>query len=143
MPKNYGVATYFSGAGGLFSTARDYTRFMQMLLDGGELEGQRIVRPETIQAMTTNQIGELTLSLGEGPMLKGMKYGLGFGLEMAPGADGAAPTVRRLFWGGSFSTRFWIDPPHEVASVIMTQVLPANPAAAGLFRQTVDAAIEK
>ena len=93
--------------------------------------------------MTTNQIGELTLSIAGGPGLKGMKYGLGFGLELAPGADGAAPTVRRFFWGGAFSTRFWIDPQHDVVSVILTQVLPANPAALGVFRQTLDAAIEK
>ena len=101
LPKNYGVATYFSGAGGLFSTARDYTRFAQMVLDGGTLEGQRIVRPDTIRELTTNQIGDLTMSLGGGPALRGAKYGLGFGLEMAPGAGGAAPTAQRFFWGGA------------------------------------------
>ena len=59
-PKNYGSETFFSGGGGLFSTARDYTRFAQMLLNGGELDGARILKPETIAPMTTNQIGDST-----------------------------------------------------------------------------------
>ena len=78
VPKNYGSATYFSGGGGLFSTVRDYTRFAQMLGNGGELEGTRILKSETIDQMTTNQIGK-HFALGV------MKYGLGFGLvQTAP-----------------------------------------------------------
>jgi CubicO group peptidase (beta-lactamase class C family) len=142
MPKNYGVATYFAGSGGLFSTARDYTRFAQMVLEGGALGGKRILRPETIRAMTTNQVGDLTLALGEGPRLHGVKYGLGFGLEMAPAAGGAGPSARRFFWGGAFSTRFWIDPEHEMISLFLTQVLPTSATAASLVRQAAEAAIE-
>lgn len=81
VPKNYGSATYFSGGGGLFSTVRDYTRFAQMLGNGGELEGTRILKSETIDQMTTNQIGK-HFALGV------MKYGLGFGLVQT------APRVR-------------------------------------------------
>jgi CubicO group peptidase (beta-lactamase class C family) len=135
LPKRYGSATFFSGGGGLFSTARDYTRFAQMLQGGGELGGQRILKPETIRQMTTNQIGKLS-AFGV------LKYGLGFGLEMAPGRGGAAPVLRRYFWGGLYSTNFWIDPGHEVVAVIMTQVLPTNSGGADqVFRRAVDAAL--
>ena len=143
LPKSYGSATYFSGGGGLFSTACDYARFAQMLLAGGELEGQRIVRPETIRAMTTNQIGELTTSIAGITSVSGMKYGLGFGLEQAQGSNGSAPALGRYFWGGAFSTSFWIDPQHEVVAVLLTQVLPFNHGdVAGVFRGVVDPAIE-
>jgi CubicO group peptidase (beta-lactamase class C family) len=142
LPKSFGSATYFSGGGGLFSTARDYTRFSQMVLSGGILDGRRIVQPETIRAMTTNQIGDLTTAIEGGPALTGMKYGLGFGLELAPAAGNAVPVLRRYFWGGVFSTRFWVDPQHELIAVILTQVLPASPDASAVVRRTVEAAIE-
>ena len=93
--------------------------------------------------MTTNQIGELTVSLGGGPALRSTKYGQGFGLELAPAAGGAAPLVERFFWGGEFSTRFWIDPQHEIVSVIMTQILPADPGSVSVFRRTLESAIEE
>src|SRR5262249_2239389 len=128
LPKNFGSATYFSGGGGLFSTLRDYNRFAQMLLQRGTLDGRRIVRAETLQAMTTNQIGEMAAAIPGIPTLSGMRYGLGFGLEMAAstGGSSATPAPARYFWGGAFSTRFWLDPQHEVAAVLLTQVLPFN-----------------
>ncbi len=140
LPKNYGSETFFSGGGGLFSTARDYTRFAQMMLNGGELDGARILKPETIAMMTTNQIGDrdariAAISLG--------KYGLGFGLMMTPAKAGGPPVLNRYFWGGYFSTNFWIDPRHDVVAVIMTQVLPTNHGGAHeVFRRAVDSAIE-
>ena len=103
IPKNFGSETFFSGGGGLFSTARDYTRFAQMLQNGGELEGVRIIKSETIGQMTTNQIGKLS-AFGV------MKYGLGFGLEETGGGSGGKPVLNRYRWGGYFSTNFWIDP---------------------------------
>jgi CubicO group peptidase (beta-lactamase class C family) len=118
-PKKYGSETFFSGGGGLFSTARDYARFAQMLLNGGELEGRRILKAETIREMTTNQIGEHS-AFGV------MKYGLGFGLLFVPGPDGGDPVLRQYMWAGQYSTNFWIDPTEEVVTVIMTQVLPTN-----------------
>jgi CubicO group peptidase (beta-lactamase class C family) len=134
LPVNHGSETFFSGGGGLFSTARDYTRFAQMLANGGELEGVRILRPETIAAMTTNQIGKLSAM--------GMKYGLGFGLAMAPGSNGHAPALDRYFWGGFYSTNFWVDARHGLTAVIMTQVLPTlHGGAEGVFRKAVDAAV--
>jgi CubicO group peptidase (beta-lactamase class C family) len=145
LSKNYGSATYFSGGGGLFSTLRDYNRFAQMLLQQGALDGRRIVRAETIQTMTTNQIGEMTTAIPGVPTMGGMKYGLGFGLFLAPssGSASATPVLVRYFWGGAFSTQFWIDPRHEVVAVFMTQVLPFNHGDSyGVLSQGVDAAIE-
>jgi CubicO group peptidase (beta-lactamase class C family) len=136
LPKNYGSETFFSGGGGLFSTARDYTRFAEMLRGGGALDGVRIVKPETIAAMTTNQIGD--------HMVFGvMKYGLGFGLLLTPG-PGGQPVLNRYLWGGFFSTNFWVDPRQDVVAVIMTQVLPTNYGGSNqVFQQGVDGAVEK
>jgi CubicO group peptidase (beta-lactamase class C family) len=146
VPSTYGSPTFFSGGGGLFSTARDYTRFAQMLLQQGTLDGQRIIPAETLQAMTTNQIGDMAAAIAGVPSLSGMRYGLGFGLETTPSAAGssAPPALARYFWGGAFSTRFWVDPRHEVVAVLLTQVLPFNHGDSyGVFRQGVDAAIEE
>jgi CubicO group peptidase (beta-lactamase class C family) len=143
LPTNYGSETFFSGGGGLFSTARDYVRFAQMLLNGGELDGQRILRPETVKAMRTNQIGELTTQIGGLDALKGLKYGLGFGLVQAPGSSGAEPMLKRYFWGGLFSTNFWIDPEHEIVALVMTQALPTNrDGSQAVLQRVVAAALE-
>jgi len=126
LPRSFGSKTFFSGGGGLFSTARDYARFAQMLLNGGELDGVRILKPETIALMTSNQIGDHTAFVL-------FKYGLGFGLEYGP--KGA---LVRYFWGGFYSTNFWVDPRNDVVAVILTQVLPTNHGGAeGIFRRTV------
>ncbi len=136
LPKNYGSETFFSGGGGLCSTARDYTRFAQMLLNGGVLDGIRILKPETIAMMTTNQIGKLSAFT--------VKYGLGFGLVLTRGPDDGKPVLDRYFWGGYYSTNFWIDPRHDLVAVIMTQVLPTNHGGSEeLFRRAVDAAVRK
>ncbi|HEV3167075.1 MAG TPA: serine hydrolase domain-containing protein [Isosphaeraceae bacterium] len=137
LPKNPGSATFFPGGGGLYSTTRDYTRFAQMLLNGGELDGARILKPETISLMTTNQIGDLSA-------FGGMKYGLGFGLVMGPETEAGKPVLSRYFWAGAYSTNFWVDPRHDLVAVLMTQVLPVNHGGAErLLGNTVEKAIEK
>jgi CubicO group peptidase (beta-lactamase class C family) len=137
LPKNYGSATFFSGGGGLFSTARDYSRFAQMLKNGGELEGFRIIKPETIAEMTTNQIGKKFAFIV-------MKYGLGFGLGQTSFRGQEKPVLHRYFWAGVYSTHFWIDPRNDVVAVIMTQVLPTNSSGAdGILLSVVNSAIEK
>lgn len=136
LPARYGSSTYFSGGGGLFSTARDYARFAQMLLNRGELDGVRVLKPETIALMTTNQIGNHRA-------LVLFKYGLGFGLEMTVAPRGRKPQLNRYFWGGVFSTYFWVDPGDDTIAVLMIQVLPTNSSGAEReFRRIVDAAIE-
>ena len=73
-----------------------------------------------------------------------VKYGLGFGLVFTPGPSADEPALDRYYWGGYYSTRFWIDPRHDIAGVIMTQVLPTNHGDAdGVFRNAVNAAILK
>ena len=137
LPKEYGSETYFSGGGGLFSTARDYARFAQMILNGGVLEGHRILEPGTVAAMTTNQIGELS-AFGE------RKYGLGFGLALAAGPDGGAPVLERYYSGGSYSTNFWVLPRRDLVLVLMEQVVPTNHGGADqVFYRVVNAAIER
>jgi CubicO group peptidase (beta-lactamase class C family) len=137
LPKEYGSETYFSGGGGLFSTARDYARFAQMILNGGVLEGRRIIEPGTVAAMTTNQIGELS-AFGE------RKYGLGFGLALAAGPDGGAPVLERYYSGGSYSTNFWVLPRRDLVLVLMEQVVPTNHGGADqVFYRVVNAAIER
>ena len=107
-----------------------------MLLNGGELEGVRIIKPETIREMTTNQIGELN-AIGI------FKYGLGFGLEMGRSPAGEA-TLTRYFWGGFFSTNFWVTPGQDVVAVCLTQVLPTNNGGADrVLRRFIDNSIEK
>jgi CubicO group peptidase (beta-lactamase class C family) len=137
LPKNYGSRTFFSGGGGLFSTTRDYLRFAQMLANGGELEGARIIKPETIGEMTTNQIGKHFAFVV-------MKYGLGFGLVQSAGRGADKPVLHRYLWGGLYSTQFWIDPRNDVVAVLMTQVLPTNSAGADrVLLSVVSSAIEK
>ena len=104
-----GPRTYFSGGVGLVSTADDYFRFCQMILNGGELEGARLLQPETVDLMTTNQVGDLSVGSG--------KFGFGFSIEPRDGR----PTWG---WGGFFFTRFWIDPREEVVGIFMSELWP-------------------
>lgn len=137
LPKEYGSETFFSGGGGLFSTARDYARFAQMILNGGVLEGVRIIEPGTVTAMTTNQIGQHS-AFGE------RKYGLGFGLALVPGQDGGEPVLDRYYWGGAYSTNFWVLPRRDIVMVLMMQVGPNDPGGADrVFHRVVNAAIER
>ena len=137
LARFYGSETFFSGGGGLFSTARDYARFGQMLAGGGTLEGVKILKADSLAQMTTNQIGENN-ALGL------FKYGLGFGLEMGPPLDGGKPELATYFWAGFFSTNFWVDPKKDLVAVILTQVLPTNHGnAQRVLRQGIDRAIEK
>jgi CubicO group peptidase (beta-lactamase class C family) len=117
-----GPRTYFSGGAGLTSTAGDYARFLQMLLDGGELDGVRLLRPETVKAMTTNQITEFPLTLGS---IHGDRFGLGFGVVTPAGKAETPMSVGSYGWGGFFHTIFWVDPEKKLIGVLMTQVHPA------------------
>lgn len=134
--KNFGSATFFAGGAGLFSTARDYARFAQMLLDGGELDGVRILSADSVAQMTSNQIGDNEVRFGAGP--GSGKFGLGFGVALGP--DGKATDFG---WGGIFSTNFRVHNDTGVVEVVMTQVLPTNHGdAAGVVSRIVAAAIE-
>lgn len=120
-----GPRTYFSGGVGLVSTARDYFRFSQMILNRGELDGVRLLQPETVDSMTTNQVGDLNVGAG--------KVGFGFSIELHDGR----PTWG---WGGFFFTRFWIDPEREVVGIFLSQLWPNQRSPVDdVFRSVADA----
>lgn len=117
---------YFSGGSGLVSTAGDYARFLQMLLGGGELDGVRLLQPETVQQMTTNQIGHKTIYVLE----YGDGFGYGFGVRTKGNRWGRrllnwwdVASAGSYSWGGIFNTFFWVDPQKELIGLLMTQVV--------------------
>ncbi|MFC1490279.1 serine hydrolase domain-containing protein [Candidatus Latescibacterota bacterium] len=110
--------TMFSGGGGLRSTAGDYMRFAQMILNGGELDGVRLLSPKTVDIMTTNQIGELYAPYIDNA---GDKYGLGFGIRTERGPLSSVESLGILGWDGAHTTRFWIDPQENLIGIFMTQ----------------------
>ncbi len=109
---------YFSGGAGLVSTAHDYARFLQMLLNGGELDGVRLLRADTVKRMTSNQIGGIKTYLSE----YGDRFGYGFGVLTEAGQRGDAASAGSYSWSGIFHTYFWVDPKKELIGVLMTQV---------------------
>jgi len=111
---------YFSGAGGLVSTTRDYFRFHQMMLNGGELDGVRLLSRKTVELMTVNHTADHGIWL-TGP---GYGFGLGYSVVTDLGQSGAPNTVGTYSWGGAFATKFWVDPKEELIGILMTQVRP-------------------
>jgi CubicO group peptidase (beta-lactamase class C family) len=110
------AGTYFSGGAGLSSTIYDYTLFLQMLLNGGELQGRRLLSPATVRLMTTNQIGELNND--------GNKFGLGFGITTAKSAARLGVSEGSFDWGGIFGTTYWADPKTGLIALLYTQKYP-------------------
>jgi CubicO group peptidase (beta-lactamase class C family) len=111
-PKKPG--TYFSGGAGLSSTVMDYAIFLQMLLNGGEYNGKRILSRNTVRMMTMNQIGDLSNGVN--------KFGLGFGLTTERGSS-LLPTPEGVFeWGGAFATTYWADPKEKLIGIIYRQL---------------------
>ena len=124
-------AVYYSGAGGLVSTAADYQRFVQMLVNGGELDGVRLVGPKTLEYMTLNHLtGGVTLnemgqSLFSETSMEGIGFGLGFGVVVDPAATTNTCSKGEYHWGGAASTSFWVDPKEELTATFFTQLLPS------------------
>ena len=121
-----------SGGGGLVSTTADYLRFCQMLLNGGELDGARVLGRKTIELMASNHLpggGDLaTLAIGGFSETKyeGVGFGLGFAVGQGPVAQRTVGSAGEYFWGGAASTIFWIDPVEELIVVFMTQLFPST-----------------
>ncbi|WP_374529484.1 serine hydrolase domain-containing protein [Novosphingobium sp.] len=121
-----------SGGGGLVSTALDYHRFCAMLLNGGELNGERIVSRKTLQLMTLNHLpgGSDLASMSRSMFSEATNAGVGFGLGFAVNIDVARTmipgSVGEFYWGGLFSTAFFVDPVEEIAMVFMTQMSPSS-----------------
>jgi len=121
-----------SGGGGLVSTALDYHRFCQMLLNGGELEGERIIARKTLELMTMNHLpggGDLagwSKSLFSEATNAGVGFGLGFAVNIDPAANLIPGSVGEYYWGGMFSTAFFVDPVERLHMVFMTQLSPSS-----------------
>lgn len=115
-----GPRASFSGGAGLVSTARDYARFLQMLLNGGELDGVRLLSPKTVQLMTVNHVGDRY------PWVDGAGFGLGFEVVEDLGAYGRPGSVGAFGWGGAYHSTYWVDPAEELVVVYLTQLLPAG-----------------
>jgi CubicO group peptidase (beta-lactamase class C family) len=103
-----------SGGGGLVSTARDYMRFCQMLLNKGQLDGKRLLRSKTVEMMTSNQLSD---SVKRG---KGLGFGLGFSIQL----EGDKFPQGEYGWGGAASTHFWISPKDDLAVIALSQYQP-------------------
>jgi CubicO group peptidase (beta-lactamase class C family) len=123
---------WLSGGGGLVSTTRDYARFTWMLLNGGELEGVRVLSPRTLRYMTRNHLPRgVDLAAFGRPLFAetrydGVGFGLGFGVVIDPVAYRTLTSVGEFHWGGIASTSFWVDPAEELAVVFMTQLMPSS-----------------
>lgn len=134
--------TFFSGGGGLVSSAMDYLRYSQMMLNGGELDGIRILSPTTIDLMTRDQLTQ-SARLGYDPrpgIMGDVSFGLGFGLAVK------APRVRSgskgsYRWAGIAGTDFWIDPKEDLTAMILVQMMGYPPALRNEFKTLVYQAI--
>jgi len=121
---------YFSGGAGLSGTTGDYARFLQLFLNGGELDGARLLGRKTVDMMLTNQIGALQPA-----------FGLGFALE-TPQNDGTTPLSLGSFsWGGAFATTYWADPKEQLVGLIYTNVYGSTARLGDQFKTLVYSAL--
>lgn len=137
---SYGFDQEFKGGSfGLLSTAEDYWRFGQAILNAGELDGERILAPSITRLMTRNHLA------GEQQFLDGAGMGLGFGIVQDPAQFGFPYSEGTLFWGGAASTAFWIDPEEQLVVVAMSQHMgvPNTDLLRGELASLVYAALEQ
>ncbi len=109
----------FSGGAGLLSTANDYARFLQMMLNGGELDGKRILSRKSVELMTTDHLRGLSFREGQG-------FGLGFSVVKDVGTYGSPSSVGEYGWGGAYHSTYWVDPKEKMVVVYFTQLIPAT-----------------
>ncbi len=124
--------TFVSGGGGLVSTAMDYMRFARMLLQGGELDGVRLLGPKTLELMTANHLPggldlpRLSRSMFSEATYEGVGFGLGFATTITPSSTLIPGSAGDFFWGGAASTFFWVDPREDLIVLFLTQLLPSS-----------------
>ncbi|MFG3685618.1 serine hydrolase domain-containing protein [Micromonospora sp. NPDC047740] len=124
--------SWFSGGGGLVSTAADYHRFTQFLLRGGELDGVRLLGPRTVRFMTRNHLPDGRDLASFEPagfaetVLDGIGFGLGFAVVLDPVPVRVPSSVGEYYWGGLASTAFWVDPVEEITTLLFTQLMPSS-----------------
>jgi CubicO group peptidase (beta-lactamase class C family) len=125
--------------GGLVSTTADYARFVQMLHDGGTLDGQRLLGPETVALMASDHLGSRP-SVND-LLPPGHGFGLGFAVQLEEASPAVAGSRGLYFWGGMAGTTFWVDPQEEMYAVFMAQAPGQRDEVRNLFRKLVYAAI--
>jgi CubicO group peptidase (beta-lactamase class C family) len=125
--EGFSLKSYFSGGGGLMSTAEDYLQFAQMLLNGGELNGRRYLSPRTVELMASNHVGDMFNGKLGRPA-----HGMGYGLLVGIVEDGVAAGLRvsngSFGWDGAYGTQTWIDPKEKMVAIVMinTQIVPVQ-----------------
>jgi len=112
---------FLSGSGGLLSTIDDYFRFAQMVLNGGEANGKRLLKASTVQLMRTNVLAEGVAVDTYGPAQPGLGFGLDFAIVMDPAAANTPEPRGSFYWGGAFGTWFWLDPVNDMVVIGMIQ----------------------
>jgi len=123
--------SYLSGAGGLVSTMHDYVAFCQMLANGGQLDGRRVLGRKTLELMTVNHLpnGASLQDVAIGGFgeagFEGVGFGLGFAVGLGPAATAMVGSGGEFYWGGAASTAFWVDPVEDLFVVFMTQLFPS------------------
>jgi len=117
---------WFSGGGGLLSTAADYARFCQMLLNGGEWNGIRFLSPTTVRLMASDQLPPAIPRIGIEDLAPtretGRSFGLGFAVRTDPGLNPLPGSVGDYYWAGAYGTYFWIDPQTKLFAILMMQI---------------------
>jgi CubicO group peptidase (beta-lactamase class C family) len=129
-----------SGGGGLVSTAGDYARFLQMLLNGGTLNGSRLLSRKTIELMTADHLGPITGA--PDLLLPGHGFGLGFAVRLSAGIAPVPGSIGQYFWGGLAGTTFWVDPSEELFALLLIQAPGQRDYYRTLFRDLVYAAFD-
>jgi CubicO group peptidase (beta-lactamase class C family) len=132
-----------SGGGGMVGTALDYARFLQMLLNGGTLDGKRILGPKTIAYMTSDHLGT---AIEQGPLYlpgPGFGFGLGFAVRKDAGVSPFAGSVGEYNWGGAGGTYFWVDPKEDMLVVFMMQSPKHRVVYRYLIKDMIYAAVTK
>lgn len=114
-----GPRVSFSGGAGLLSTAKDYARFLQMMLNGGSLDGRRVLSRKSVELMTVDHLNGIPFRSGQG-------FGLGFSVVTDLGARGQPGSEGEFGWGGAYHSTYWVDPQEGLVVVYLTQLIPAN-----------------
>jgi CubicO group peptidase (beta-lactamase class C family) len=136
--------TMFSGGGGLVSTARDYLHFLVMIQNGGELFGNRVLKPETVALMTSNQLPPAAFPIGFGTPQKGVGFGYGFSVRVDPDPEDPHRPVGEYGWSGAASTHYWVSPTDDLIVVTLEQRRPFTTETMGVIKPLVyDAVVER
>jgi CubicO group peptidase (beta-lactamase class C family) len=129
-----------SGGGGLVSTASDYARFLQMLLNGGTLDGRRLLSRKTIELMTADHLGPITGA--SDLLLPGHGFGLGFAIRLHAGIAHVPGSIGQYFWGGLAGTTFWVDPVEQMFALMLIQAPGQRDYYRTLFRDLVYSSLD-